>query len=108
MRYALLASATLATFAPSLAFAQFGTKPVITPNVLSELTRTLNIQDFVENAQFSLEFRATVGTFETYEYELSYDNHITTETTTVTLVRLDEQVGAGASTGTVRSGELIR
>lgn len=69
----------------------------------------LNIEE-IEDPDFiiQLDWSATVDFTTTYQYEISYDMVRTVETTTVTLIRLDDSLDAGEATGTVTSGQTRR
>lgn len=90
---------------PAPAFAQLTQASIVT-NALAipEQLRTLNIAEINENGYIPLEWSATVNPFQSYDYQLSYEKVVTTETTTVTFLHLDRVTGSPEATGDVVSG----
>lgn len=98
--------AVLGPLAASTASAQF--KPTIRASAVPETARFLNIEEIEDDAPIELEWAATVNAFDTYEFEISYDEARSMTTSTVTLVRLDDTLTAGENEGVVISGALER
>src|SRR5262249_11012993 len=105
MRRALIVVPLLLVSSP--AFAQLVKATVMTNSqTLPTTALDLNIEDINDDAYIELEFTAVAPALQAYEYQLSYDNVLTVNTTTVTFIHLDPITGEPEATGTIISGQL--
>lgn len=99
LRYGLAALILL----PATAAAQ--SRPLINQTPIPMQFQQLNIDEVEQNAPIELSWSADVTLFQSYRYELTYDNAQSPENPNVELVVLDDTLDAGKNTGPVVSGQ---
>src|SRR5262245_28449115 len=97
----------LALLLPETAFAQ--QKPLITISPIPPIYAELNTAEVITDQPIELTWMADLPAFQTYRFELTYDNPRDLETGAMaTLVVLDNTPDSGVNMGVVTSGQTYR